>query len=180
MEDPMTNAHRNNAKVGSRCLSCKKKFLPDPRVGARQKYCFRKECQTKRQRLNERAWTANPENQKFLKAKRNKWRKKNPEYLKEWRQKHPKAVRRNREFMQEYQRRRRQDKMFEKTKEMTLQVVKNKGVVYASRGNTWVLMRLKRPLRWTKAMLAGYASKRVRTGKVRRPQGRLHDISAVF
>jgi hypothetical protein len=163
-----------------RCLSCKKKFIPDHRVGPRQKYCSRKECQSKRQNINEYAWIANPENQRFLKAKRSRWRKKNPEYLEKWRQKHPESVRRNREFMQEYQRRRRQGKMFEKTKEMTLQVVKNKGVVYASRGNTWVLMRLKRPLRWTKTISAGYASKRVRTGKVRRPQGRLHDISTAF
>lgn len=178
----MTSAqlYQKNSPTRKQCLACKRKYLPDPRVGARQKYCSRKECQNKRQRLNERAWTANPENQEFLKAKRKKWRKKNPEHLRKWRKKHPEAVRRNRKFMQEYQRRRRQGKVFEKTKEMALQVVKNKGVVYASRGNTWVLMRLKRPLRWTKSMSAGYASKRVRTGKVRRPQGRLHDISAVF
>ena len=166
--------------VRPRCLSCKKKFTPDPRTGSRQKYCSHKECQNKRQSRNERAWTANPDNQKFLKAKRDKWRKNNPDYLKEWRQKHPESVRRNRKFMQEYQRRKRQGMMFEKTKEMASQVVKNKGVVYASRGNTWVLMRLKRPLTSTKAASVVYSSKRMITGKVRRPQGRLYDLSSAF
>lgn len=176
----MTHARCNNKAPRPRCLSCKKKFIPDYRAGSRQKYCPRKECQTKRQNRNEHAWVANPDNQKFLKAKRDKWRKNNPNYLKEWRQEHPESVQQNREFMQEYQRRKRQGKMFEKTKEMTLQVVKNKGVVYASRGNTWVLMRLKRPLTSTKALSVVYSSKRMRTGKVRRPQGRLYDLSSAF
>ena len=176
----MTHAHRNNKPLGPRCLFCKKKFISDYRAGQRQKYCSRKECQIKRQRLNERVWTDDPKNQKFLKAKRDKWRKKNPEHLKKWRENNPDAVQRNREFMQEYQRRKRQDKMFEKTKEMALQVGKNKGVVYVSRGNTWILMRLKRPLTSTKGALAVYASRRIRTGKVRRPQGRLYDLTGAF
>jgi hypothetical protein len=176
MEDPMTK----NKPPRPRCLFCKRKFTPDPRAGSRQKCCSRKECQSQRQNHNERSWVTNPDNQKFLTAKRRRWRKKNPDHLKKWRQKHPKSVRRNRKFMREYQRRKRQGKMFEKTKEMTLQVFKNKGVVYASRGNTWVLMRLKRPLTSTKATTIGYASKRIRTGKVRRPQGRLYDLSLAF
>ena len=176
----MTDAHRNNKPPRPRCVSCKKKFIPDPRAGSRQKYCSHKKCQTKRQNFNERTWIANPDNQKFLKIKQEKWRKKNPDYLKEWRQKHPESVRRNREFMQEYQRRNRLGHMFEKTKEMTLQVVKNKGVVYASRGNTWVFMCLKRPLTSTRAMAMVYASKRIVKSKVRRPQGRLYDLSSAF
>jgi len=179
MEDPMTDTDHNNT-TRPRCISCKKKFIPDPRVGSRQKFCSRKECQAKRQNFNERAWAENPDNQRFLKVKRNKWRKKNPDYLKEWRKNNPESVRRNREFMQEYQRRKRKGKMFEKTKEMTLQVIKNKGVVYASRGNTWVLMRLKRPSTSTIAMSEVYASKRIVKGKVRRPQGRLYDLSIAF
>ena len=176
----MTHTQRNNKTTHLRCISCKKKFTPDPRVGQRQKYCSDKECQIKRQRLNEHAWTSDSKNEEFLKLKRNKWRKKNPEYLKEWRENNPDSVRRNREFMQEYQRRKRQGQMFEKTKEMALQVVKNKGVVYASRGNTWVLMSLKRPLTSTKAISVVYASKRILKGKVRRPQGRLYDLCSAF
>jgi len=175
----MTENHKNKASR-PRCLFCKRKFTPDPRAGSRQKSCSRKECQSQRQNQNERSWVANSDNQKFLTAKRLRWRKKNPDYLKEWRKKHPESVRRNRKFMREYQRHKRQGKMFEKTKEWNLQVTKNKGVIYMSRGNTWILMRLKRPLTSTKAMAVRYASKRIRTGKVRRPQGRLYDLSSAF
>ena len=176
----MTHFNHNNQTVRKQCISCKKRFTPDPRVGLRQKYCSRKECQTKRQKNNERIWTENPDNREFLKVKRRKWLKNNPDYLKEWRENNPDSVQRNREFMREYQRRKRNSVMFEKTKEMTLEVVKNKGVVYASRGNTWLFMSLKRPLTSTKAMSAVYASKRIVKGKVRRPQGRLYDLSSAF
>ena len=170
----------NNNTSRPRCLCCKKRFIPDPRVGMRQKYCSNEGCQDQRQRLNEQAWITDPDNQKFLRSKRDKWRKKNPGHLKEWRQEHPESVRRNRKFMQEYQRRRRRSKMFEKTKELTLQVAKSKGVVYASRGKTWILMRLKRPLTSTKGNALGYASKQITKSKVRRPQGRLYNLLDVL
>jgi hypothetical protein len=130
-----------------------------------------------RQRTNERAWVADSENQRFLQIKRRKWRERNPDYLEKWRDEHPKAVQRNREFMQEYQRRKRQGPMFEKTKSLTLQVVKNKGVVYVSRGKTWLLMRLKRPLPWPEATGAVYTAKDIAKRKIRRPQGMLYDLS---
>lgn len=163
-----------------RCLCCKKKFIPDPRVGIRQKYCSNENCQDKRQRLNEQVWIANPDNQKFLKTKRDKWRKKNPGHLKEWRAGHPEAVERNRQYMQEYQRRKRPSKVFEKTKECVLQVVRSKGVVYASRGKTWILIRLKRPLTSTKSRALGYASRQISKSRVRRPQGRLYNLLDAF
>ena len=171
--------HKNQT-TRPRCPCCKKKFTPDPRVGVRQKYCSSKDCQKKRQRLNEQAWVTNPDNQRFLKAKRARWRKKNPGYLKQWRQKHPRAVRRNREFMQEYQRRKRHSKVFEKTKELSLQIARNKGVMYACRGKTWILMRLRRPLTSTKARTGVYASKQIIKTKVRRPQGRLYKLLDVL
>jgi hypothetical protein len=133
-----------------------------------------------RQRNNERAWVDEPENQRFLKIKRKKWRERHPDYLQEWRDDHPDAVQRNREFMQEYQRRKRQAPVFEKTKSLSLQVVKNKGVVYASRGKTWILMRLKRPLSWPKATDAMYTANNITKRKIRRPQGRLFDLSRTF
>lgn len=170
----------NNQTMRPQCPCCKKKFTPDPRVGARQKYCSRQDCQDKRQRLNEQAWIKDPENQEFIKLKRKKWRKNNPDYLPKWRVDHPEALERNRKYMQEYQRRKRHFKVFEKTKEFALQVSRNKGVVYASRGKTWILMHLKRPLRSTKEQAAGYASKQIIKTKVRRPQGRLYKLLDVL
>ncbi len=163
-----------------RCPCCKKSFTPDPRVGVRQKYCSSQDSQNKRQRTNEQSWVSDPKNQKFVKLKRKKWRKNHPDYLQEWRDKHPESVECNRQYMQEYQRRKRPSKVFEKTKELGLQVAKNKGVVYASRGKTWILMRLKRPLTSTKGRPLGYASRQVTKSKVRRPQGRLYNLLDVL
>jgi len=174
----MTELHSSNKIERPRCLCCHKKFTPDVHVGKRQKYCSDKKCQAERQRLNEKNWVKNADNQKFLKAKQKRWLKKNPDYLKEWREKHPESVRRNQEFMREYQRRKRDDRMFDKTKELTSQISKNKGVVYTSRGKTWILMHLKRPLSWAKDQSMMYASKQL--SKIRVPQGRLYDLSNVF
>ena len=179
----MTNIrlkNKHSPSIRHKCLACKNVFTPDPRVGSRQKYCSRKECQSKRQRANENTWREDPENHKFLEAQWRGRRASHPDYLKQWRQEHPESVRRNRESMREYQRRRRQGELFETGKEIVLQVIKDKGVVYASRGNTWILMRLKQAGRWTKALRVGYASKRIRSGPVHRPQGRLYDVSSAF
>ena len=61
-----------------------------------------------------------------------------------------------------------------------MQVSKNKGVVYASRGKTWILMRLKRPLTSTRDKVMGYASKQISKHMVRRPQGGLYNLLDVL
>ena len=159
------------------CLACKKKFTPDPRVGQRQEYCSKEECQTLRQRLNERSWVKEEENLKWRSAQQKRWRTSHPEHLKQWREDHPESVRRNREFIREHMRRKRQDFLFEKSKEWNLQVTKDKGVIYMSRGNTWVLTRLKRAGRLPKAMNSWYAHGHIRSGSVRLPRGRLYKVS---
>ena len=39
-----------------RCAGCRRIFLPDPRVGARQKVCSRAECQQARRRRTQAEW----------------------------------------------------------------------------------------------------------------------------
>ncbi len=39
-----------------RCLFCRKRFWPDPRVGARQRACGKPECQKKRRTETQKAW----------------------------------------------------------------------------------------------------------------------------
>jgi len=39
-----------------RCLVCGRYFIPDPRVGERQKACSRDSCKKVRKRLSQRAW----------------------------------------------------------------------------------------------------------------------------
>lgn len=50
-----------NEPQSSRCIICQESFVPDPRVGARQKACRRLSCQQQRKRRSQTAWlSANP------------------------------------------------------------------------------------------------------------------------
>ena len=161
-----------------RCPACGQMFTPDPRVGPRQLYCSQAECQKTRQRKNESDWRKrNPE---CVAAQKRKWCLKNPGFLRAWRLRHPEAVRRNRLFMRLNMRRKRQRLLFEKSKEIHLQVIRDKGVVYMSRGNTWFLARLKRASRLSKVWAEGYAGGRICSGPIRLPRGRLYDVSGFF
>lgn len=172
----MTNAHFKN-KQRQQCQGCKKKFIPDPHVGQRQKYCSEKKCQSKRLRLTKHVWLQKEENKKFRKAQQSRWRKNHPDHLKQWRKKHPSSVRRNRERTRDRMRRRRRHGMFEKSIELRSQVTRNKGVIYTNRESTLILMRLKRGCGLSKAWGQGYAYKRIQSGLVGLPQGRLYKVS---
>jgi hypothetical protein len=42
--------------LGKRCLFCGRYFVPDPKVGERQKACYREPCKKRRKALAQRAW----------------------------------------------------------------------------------------------------------------------------
>jgi len=120
---------------------------------------------------------ANPENIRFRALYQRRWREDNPEYLKLWRKNHPQAVQENREFMRDHMRQKRRRPLFEKTRQIHLQLIKDKGDMYINRRKTWIFMRLKRQGRWSKALASGYTCGRIRSDQVRLPQGRLYKIS---
>lgn len=165
---------KKNPLICKRCLCCKKKFTPDPRVGQRQKYCSDKECQSSRIRLTKHTWLQKEENKRFRQAQQRRWRKRHREYLKQWRQKHPESVRRNRENTRERMRRQRRRRMFEKSIEWRSQVDRSKGVIYTNRDCTLILMRLKRGSGLSKAWNHGYAHKRAVF--LRLPQRRFYKV----
>jgi hypothetical protein len=47
------------SSLGKRCLFCGRFFVPDPRVGERQKACPREPCKKKRKAVAQRAWCEN-------------------------------------------------------------------------------------------------------------------------
>ena len=154
------------------CPCCKRKFLPDPRIGNRQRFCSRKACQQTRQRKNESDWRErNPD---CVKVQNFKWRQQHPGYLQEWRTLHPEAVERNRMFMRRHMRRIRERKMFEKSKEMHLQMTGRQGDVYVSRGRTWLFARLKRASLWSGTWVQRYACGRIKAKSMRLPGGRMY------
>ncbi len=163
--------------IRKRCPACGAMFTPDSRVGQRQRYCSRAACQASRQRENESIWRErNPD---CVSAQKRKWRQKNPGYLQEWRSRHPEAVERNRLFMRRLMRRKRARAMFEKSKEMALQLAGRYGDVYVSRGRGWLLARLKRASIWSGPWVRRYAYRRVEADSARLPRGRLYDMSGI-
>ena len=163
--------------IHKQCPVCGQMFTPDPRVGQRQRYCSQAECQKARQRENESAWRErNPD---CVSAQNHKWQQKNPGYLQEWRARHPDAVERNRSFMRKHMRRKRDHAMFDKSKEMLLQLAGRYGDMYVSRGRGWLITRLKRASIWSGPWVRRYAYRRVAVDRVRLPRGRLFDISGI-
>ncbi len=69
--------------MGKRCQFCGRFFIPDYRVGERQKACGRSECRQARKRLAQGAWLA--KNPGYFQGRY--------PYVKEWRQRRKAAVR---------------------------------------------------------------------------------------
>lgn len=70
-----------------RCHYCGKLFIPDPRVGNRQKACSTA-CQKLRKRENNQAFSKNnPEYWHGRYEYVKEWRMRNPDYQRQWRQK---------------------------------------------------------------------------------------------
>ncbi|MDA8155305.1 MAG: hypothetical protein M0Z52_02475 [Actinomycetota bacterium] len=69
-----------------RCPYCGRLFVPDPRVGSRQKACSA-QCQKLRKKDNNRAFTCNNPGywaSRYPDVK--EWRREHPEYQRQWRQ----------------------------------------------------------------------------------------------
>jgi hypothetical protein len=64
------------ASLGKRCLFCGRFFVPDPRVGERQKACPREACRKQRKGVAQRAWCER--NPGYFKGRY--------PYVKQWRQ----------------------------------------------------------------------------------------------
>ena len=65
--------------MSKHCEFCGRFFTPDPRVGNRQRSCFRQECQDARKRSSKRAWRERETPRGYFAGRY--------AYLKEWRRK---------------------------------------------------------------------------------------------
>ena len=81
-----------------RCRYCKSLFIPDPRVGQRQKTCGDDLCQKAHKAQNNARWRKrNPDYARNDYPRLKEWLDQYPGYLKEYRQTHPEYVKKNRE-----------------------------------------------------------------------------------
>ena len=81
-----------------RCRYCKRLFIPDPRVGERQKTCGDSVCQRAHKVKNNTRWRGR--NSDYFRndyPRVKQWLDQHPGYLKQYRQTHPEYVKKNRE-----------------------------------------------------------------------------------
>lgn len=164
------------------CLSCQELFESDPRSKGQQRYCSKRECQTVRQRLNEKNWRErNPECLGYQQKQSRAWYKEHPEYSRQRRHAEPRLLVKNRDDTRVRMQKFRQKIMFDKSKSIMKQVVGGKyDKYYLTRGSRWLMVRL------TKASLLS----RLRSLKDNRksfksvanccPKGKLYEAAGVF
>lgn len=175
----MRQAGRPSRTRRKRCLHCGALFEPDRRSQGKQQYCSASECQKERQRANERSWRErNPGCLEYQQKRTREWHRARPGYSGERRAKDPELARRNREFTRERMRRRRREKVFDKSKSIITQLIGNRGgYCYLSRGGTWFLARLTKASPCTKpgsVVDNRRRFKRVDNLQARLPGGRLY------
>ena len=161
-----------------RCLSCRKLFDPDPRTKGHQRYCSKVECQTVRQRKNEKDWYwRNPE---CVAGQKRKWQQKHPGYSQERRADNPAMAEQNRQDTKNRMQQMRWEAMFDKSKPILTQVVgRNTDNCCLMRGH-WLFLRLTRASLWLKAAITRHTGKRLRRVANRLPKSKLYDLSGMI
>ena len=161
-----------------RCLSCRELFDPDPRTKGHQRYCSKAECQTIRQRQNEKDWYwRNPD---CVADQKRKWQQKHPGYSQQRRETDPAMAEKNRQDTKIRMQQIRWEAMFDKSKPILAQVVgSNTDNCCLMRGN-WLFLRLTRASLWLKAAITRHTGKRLRRVANRLPKGRPYDLSGLF
>lgn len=80
------------------CRYCGRWFMPDPRVGKRQKRCFLEECRRAENRRKRQKWVrGHPLEKAERKVKARTWAYAYPHYWRQYREAHPEYARRDNE-----------------------------------------------------------------------------------
>ena len=120
----MRQVNRPSHTRRRRCQFCGELFEPDPRTKGNQRYCSKNECQTIRQRLNERAWRLkNPECLQEQYERSRIWHKAHPDYNRQRRKKNPRFLQENRDQTKTRMQKIRGKEVFDKSKSILTQLV---------------------------------------------------------
>lgn len=162
-----------------RCRSCQELFDPDTRTKGRQRHCSRPECQTIRQRQNEKDWRRrNPESRR---EENRKWRQRHREYSRLRRLADPGFEAKNREDTRERMGKRRYLGLFDKSKSIMTQVVGGHiGKCYLTHGKRWLMVRLTRASPLSKPVFMRDNRCRFKRVRHRWPTGRIYDLGEIF
>lgn len=145
----------------ARCLYCSKSFIPNPRLGPRQKTCGCKKCK----RLQNLAAQKRCErkNHDDYCQNRKDWRSNHSSYWKNWRKDHPDYVARNR-----VQSRLRKTKVC-KTNSIFCNLPKNKPNSETFAGLQWFAKQTRSPFTWSIAYMLNHENRAERLQEFRSP-----------
>ena len=166
-----------------RCCQCGELFEPNPRTKGRQRYCSKPACQTKRQRLNEKAWRMeNPDCLDYQRGQSRLWHKAHPDYSQLRRLGNPFILRKNRNQTRLRMRIIRGQKLFDKSKVILTELVERQAdKCYLTQGSRWLMMRLTKASPLSRLMYMGdNRFKRLKRVVNRLPRGHLYDLSGIF
>ena len=164
------------------CLSCQALFDSDPRSKGHQRYCSKRECQTTRQRLNEKNWRErNPDCLAYQQEQSRVWYKEHPDYSRQRRAADPQLLVKNRDDTRLRIQKKRRDAMFDKSKSILTQVVGGQcDKYYLTRGSGWLMVRLTKASLLSKIRSLGDNRKSFKSVANCCPKGKLYEAAGVF
>ena len=162
-----------------RCLNCNELFEPNRRSKGQQRYCSKDECQSARQRFNEKDWRLrNPDCVAYSQEQSREWHKQRPKYSQQRRKAATDLLIKNRDDTRLRMKNMRHKAMFDKSKSILTQVTgNNTDNCYLTRASGWLMVRL------TKASpLSRHGSIADNRSQLKRvvnflPKGKLYDLS---
>ena len=165
-----------------RCKCCRELFQPDARTKGKQRYCSGPECQSKRQRQNEKEWRSrNPECVEYQYQQTRQWNKAHPDYSRQRRSKDPRLLNHNCNQTRHRRQKIRNKLMFDKSKVILTQVVGGKSdKCYLTRGSKWLMVRLTKASPLSKRGSLGDNRSMYKRVANRLPKGRLYDLSCIL
>jgi len=169
-------------KRRKRCKCCKDLFTPDPRTKGKQRYCSKSECQTKRQRQNERGWRRrNPDCLADQQEQSRQWHRDHPDYSHQRRANDPELLELNRDQTRVRMRKIRSKRMFDKSKVILTQVAGGKvDKCYLTHGGKGLYVCLTKASPLSKRGALRDNRSRFKRVANRLPRGQLYDLAQCF
>ncbi len=160
------------------CKYCDELFDPDPRAKERQRYCSKAQCQTMRQRQNEKDWRQ--DNPEATADQKRKWQKNHPGYSQQRRAANHAMAEENRQDTKMRMQQMRWESMFDKSKVILTQMTgRKRDKCCLIRGN-WLFLRLIRASPLRKAAVIRHTGQRLKCVVNQLPKSKLYDLSGVI
>ena len=169
-------------KRQKRCKHCRELFQPNARTKDKQQYCSNPECQTVRQRQNEKDWRdKNPDCLAYQQEQSRQWYRGHPDYSQKRRYTDPELLEHNRNQSRIRMQKIRAKRMFDKSKVILTQVVGGKAdKCYLAHGGKGLYVRLTKASPLSKRGSLGDNRSLCKRVTNRLPKGRLYDLSCIL